>query len=116
MSSSETEKAPLHPIERTLISALARSGINPIKIDEIASQSSLSLDQVRRGLEWLRSKKLVEIEEKEERFFSLDIEGKKDSQAFARKRGVCPTKRACLQNRRFFSRPWKSKTKRLGQS
>jgi phenylalanyl-tRNA synthetase alpha chain len=77
MSSSETEKAPLHPIERTLISALARSGINPIKIDEIASQSSLSLDQVRRGLEWLRSKKLVEIEEKEERFFSLDIEGKK---------------------------------------
>ena len=52
--------AVLHPIERKVLSAL-ESG--PLDFDSLVEKSSLLPDQVRRSLEWLSSKKLVDVTE-----------------------------------------------------
>ena len=64
----------LHPIEHKIIKTLKQtSNITP---DELAKNTQLSIDQVRRGLEWLKYKNLIEIQESELLFASLGKNGK----------------------------------------
>ena len=71
-----TELAPLHPIEKAILTTLTASGENKIGLEELATKSSLSIDQVRRGIEWLKAKELIRSEEKELTRFSLGEEGR----------------------------------------
>jgi phenylalanyl-tRNA synthetase alpha chain len=50
----------LHPIERSILRALANNDLNA---DSLAASTGLSIDQVRRGIEWLKFKNLVSISE-----------------------------------------------------
>lgn len=66
---------PLHPIEKTLLSILA--GLDkPVKIDELTRKSGLSIDQVRRGIEWLKAKQLAVVNGVENESYSLGPEGR----------------------------------------
>ncbi len=47
----------LHPIEKLLLERLVNS--DPISIEKLVETSDLSVDQVRRGIEWLKFKKLI---------------------------------------------------------
>jgi phenylalanyl-tRNA synthetase alpha chain len=47
----------LHPIEKLLLERLADR--DPISIEKLVETSDLSVDQVRRGIEWLKFKKLI---------------------------------------------------------
>jgi phenylalanyl-tRNA synthetase alpha chain len=49
----------LHPMEQKVLAALRASG--KLGLQDIASRSGLNLDQVRRAVQWLNSKKLVTI-------------------------------------------------------
>ena len=51
----------LHPLERKILSALARDGTLPF--ESVVTATSLKEDQVRRALEWLSSKGLVVVQE-----------------------------------------------------
>ncbi|HZC88693.1 MAG TPA: phenylalanine--tRNA ligase subunit alpha, partial [Nitrososphaera sp.] len=58
----------LHPIEQAILKALAanKNSSNDnelIHIDLIAANTGLSVDQVRRGIEWLKFKNLISISE-----------------------------------------------------
>ncbi|MEM3385812.1 MAG: phenylalanine--tRNA ligase subunit alpha [Nitrososphaeria archaeon] len=63
----------LHPIEAEIIGTLKKK--NNLTINEITSETKLSLDQVRRGIEWLKKKELIELEEKKYIFVELDTLG-----------------------------------------
>ncbi|MGQ0795726.1 MAG: phenylalanine--tRNA ligase subunit alpha [Nitrosopumilaceae archaeon] len=64
----------LHPIEHKIIKTLKQTpNISP---DELAKNTQLSIDQIRRGLEWLKYKNLIEIQESELLFTSLGKNGK----------------------------------------
>jgi phenylalanyl-tRNA synthetase alpha chain len=64
----------LHPIEHKIIKTLKQTpNITP---DELAKNTQLSIDQIRRGLEWLKYKNLIEIQESELLFASLGKNGK----------------------------------------
>lgn len=67
--------APLHPIERTILTSLS-SVDKSLDISELSSKSGLSIDQVRRGIEWLKAKQLIAVEEIESESYSLGAEGK----------------------------------------
>ncbi len=56
MSSAPT----LHPIERSILKALAN---NDSDAGSLAASTGLSIDQVRRGIEWLKFKNLISISE-----------------------------------------------------
>lgn len=63
----------LHPIEKTMIKILKEMpNLTP---EEIAERSSLSIDQIRRGIEWLRLKNLAVVIESEKSFVSLGKNG-----------------------------------------
>jgi phenylalanyl-tRNA synthetase alpha chain len=64
----------LHPIEHKIIRSLKETP--NITYDEIAKNAQLAIDQVRRGLEWLKYKNLIEIHESEVFFVSLGKNGK----------------------------------------
>ena len=64
----------LHPIEHKIIRKLRDSA--SLTYDELASGTKLTIDQVRRGLEWLKYKNLIEIKESEIFFVSLGSNGK----------------------------------------
>lgn len=64
----------LHPIEHKIIKTLKQTP--DITYEEIAKNAQLAIDQVRRGLEWLRYKNLIEIHESEVFFASLGKNGK----------------------------------------
>jgi len=61
----------LHPIERRVLSAL---GTKTLDFESLVSASGLKPDQVRRSIEWLSSKKLVEVSESVNS--RLKVEGK----------------------------------------
>jgi phenylalanyl-tRNA synthetase alpha chain len=64
----------LHPIEHKIIKTLKQTpNITP---DELTKNTQLSIDQIRRGLEWLKYKNLIEIQESELLFASLGKNGK----------------------------------------
>jgi phenylalanyl-tRNA synthetase alpha chain len=67
--------AVLHPIEVEIIKVLR--GEDYIALNEIAKQTKLSLDQIRRGVEWLKEKNLVEVKEETSSFIELDTLGEK---------------------------------------
>jgi phenylalanyl-tRNA synthetase alpha chain len=62
----------LHEIERKLIKALANGKLT---LDALTQQAELNVDQVRRGVEWLRYKKLINVNERGTRFLSIGSEG-----------------------------------------
>jgi hypothetical protein len=58
---NETERAPLHPIERKVLTGLG-SG-KALEFDSLVLSAGLLPDQVRRSLSWLSSKALVTVQE-----------------------------------------------------
>ncbi len=52
---------PLHPIERDILKSLAEAGLIPI--ETLAASTHLDIDQVRRGVEWLKFKGMISVEE-----------------------------------------------------
>ena len=63
----------LHPIEIKILKLLSdKQNLTP---DEISLKTELSIDQVRRGIEWLRFKDLVQVIESEKNFVSLGKKG-----------------------------------------
>jgi phenylalanyl-tRNA synthetase alpha chain len=65
--------APLHPIEREILKSLAEAG--SILIEKLASITHLDIDQVRRGVEWLKFKSMVSVEESSSFIVSLTQRG-----------------------------------------
>jgi len=63
----------LHEIERKIIKALANG---KLALDALTQQTGLNVDQVRRGIEWLRYKNLINVNEKVHRFVEIDDEGR----------------------------------------
>ncbi len=63
----------LHPIEKTMIKILKE--IPNLTPEEIAERSNLSIDQIRRGIEWLRLKNLAQVLESEKSFVALGKNG-----------------------------------------
>jgi phenylalanyl-tRNA synthetase alpha chain len=51
----------LHPIERSILKSL--SGSDHIPVRSLAANTGLPIDQVRRGIEWLKFKRLIVIEQ-----------------------------------------------------
>ncbi|MGI0082409.1 MAG: phenylalanine--tRNA ligase subunit alpha [Nitrosopumilaceae archaeon] len=64
----------LHPIEHKIIKTLKE--MPNLTHEDLAKNSHLAIDQVRRGLEWLKYKKLVEVHESEVIFVNLGNNGK----------------------------------------
>ena len=64
----------LHPIEHKIIKTLKETP--NLTHEELAKNAQLAIDQVRRGLEWLKYKNLVEIHESAVFFASLGKNGK----------------------------------------
>ncbi len=62
----------LHDIERKIILTLRDKVMS---LEEITAYSNLTLDQVRRGIEWLKYKGLLEIDENIIRVIQLDTNG-----------------------------------------
>jgi len=50
-----------HPIERSILYSLSHS--DHVSVDSLAAGTGLSIDQVRRGIEWLKFKNLVSVQE-----------------------------------------------------
>lgn len=64
----------LHEIERKLIKALANGRIT---LDVSIKKTGLNVDQVRRGIEWLKYKNLISYNETVRRFIILTDEGQR---------------------------------------
>jgi len=62
-NSSNLSISSLHPIEKKLLSVLRSAGADWVTESELVSRSELTVDQSRRGVEWLRYKDLVQINE-----------------------------------------------------
>jgi phenylalanyl-tRNA synthetase alpha chain len=58
---SDVIKAPLHPMERKVLAALAEG--RSIDFDSLVTSSGLLPDQLRRSISWLTSKGLATVEE-----------------------------------------------------
>jgi phenylalanyl-tRNA synthetase alpha chain len=56
------KESRLHPIEKALLRALARN--SPMFVENLSQITGLSLDQVRRGIEWLKYKGLISVNDK----------------------------------------------------
>src|ERR671927_108357 len=63
----------LHPIERSLLEILTIS--DHISVEKLVEKSNLSVDQVRRGIEWLKFKKLISSVDKYYTVLSLGSNG-----------------------------------------
>src|SRR5918998_1866879 len=50
-----------HPIERSILNSLSNN--DHVGAHSLADSTGLSIDQIRRGIEWLKFKNLVSIEE-----------------------------------------------------
>lgn len=58
----QDNESQLHPIEKSLLKTLASS--QPMSIENLSHASGLKIDQVRRGIEWLKYKNLISIRDK----------------------------------------------------
>jgi phenylalanyl-tRNA synthetase alpha chain len=64
----------LHPIEQKILqSLLEKQNMTP---EELVEKTQLSIDQVRRGIEWLKFKDLIQVTESEKNFINLGTRGK----------------------------------------
>src|SRR5919202_3756350 len=50
-----------HPIERSILKALSNNEY--VQVDSLVASTVLSIDRIRRGVEWLKFKNLVSINE-----------------------------------------------------
>ncbi len=64
----------LHEIERKLILALDKGKYT---LDALTKVADLNIDQIRRGIEWLKYKNLINVNEKVSKSLSLGTEGSK---------------------------------------
>ena len=69
------DASALHPIERTLLKALANGQNFPLEL--LTESTGLAIDQIRRGIEWLRFKNLISTTEKSEPNLVLFANGQK---------------------------------------
>ncbi|MFY9799559.1 MAG: hypothetical protein WAJ93_28075, partial [Candidatus Nitrosopolaris sp.] len=53
--------SPLHPVEISILKSLV--GRNKQSIEELAKDTHLGIDQIRRGIEWLKLKGLIHLDE-----------------------------------------------------
>jgi phenylalanyl-tRNA synthetase alpha chain len=58
----QDKESQLHPIEKSLLKILAV--YDPMSIENLSQVSGLNVDQVRRGIEWLKYKNLISIKDK----------------------------------------------------
>lgn len=63
----------LHPIEKTIIKLLKTT--SNLSEEQISKKTNLSIDQTRRGIEWLRLKGLAIVSESEKSFVKLGKNG-----------------------------------------
>ncbi|MEO9294047.1 MAG: phenylalanine--tRNA ligase subunit alpha [Nitrososphaera sp.] len=68
-----SDASALHPIEKALLKALAKH--QPIRDDMLAAMTNLEVDQVRRGIEWLKFKNLITVNESAQSKVRLTPEG-----------------------------------------
>ncbi|HEY3526993.1 MAG TPA: phenylalanine--tRNA ligase subunit alpha, partial [Nitrososphaeraceae archaeon] len=69
----QDNKSQLHPIEKSLLKTLADNQSTTIEI--LSETTGLKIDQVRRGIEWLKYKDLVLIKDKSTVKISLGKNG-----------------------------------------
>ena len=70
------EIATLHPIEKTILASFMKSGKKEfIDFQELVAISNLSPDQIRRGIEWLKARRLIEVHEQDTLSYSLGPDG-----------------------------------------
>ncbi len=69
-----SDAAALHPIERSILKALAQGDFD--SVEGLAGTAGLSADQARRGIEWLKFKGLATVSESSTFAVSLDAEGR----------------------------------------
>jgi phenylalanyl-tRNA synthetase alpha chain len=65
----------LHPIELSLLRALEKGQL--MSIEELVDNTGLEIDQIRRGLEWLKFKNMVQINDKIINIVLLGSNGKR---------------------------------------
>lgn len=77
-SNKDLPSVPLHPIERTLLLYLSNVETKGkwADLNSVVAGSRLSVDQVRRAVQWMKSKELIELQEEDAVFFTLGLEGK----------------------------------------
>lgn len=63
----------LHPIEQKILKVL--NEVQNLTPQELSDKTQLSIDQVRRGMEWLRLKDLITVQEIEKKSVSLGPKG-----------------------------------------
>ncbi|MDQ3836256.1 MAG: phenylalanine--tRNA ligase subunit alpha [Thermoproteota archaeon] len=56
-----TTAEAFHPIERSILYALSHN--DNASIDSLVANTGLSIDQIRRGIEWLKFKNLISVEQ-----------------------------------------------------
>ncbi|HET7390009.1 MAG TPA: phenylalanine--tRNA ligase subunit alpha, partial [Nitrososphaeraceae archaeon] len=64
----------LHPIEKSLLKALAPNGRMPL--EKLIEAASLGSDKARRGIEWLKFKNLISSNDKSSVVISLGTSGR----------------------------------------
>lgn len=65
---------PLHNLEKRLLKTIIEN--RGADLDELSNKSGMSLDQIRRAVEWLKSKGLILTEVKQSTTINLDSEGR----------------------------------------
>ncbi len=58
----QDQGSQFHPIEKSLLNVLSK--IQPTSIEKLSQATGLNIDQVRRGIEWLKYKNLISIRDK----------------------------------------------------
>jgi phenylalanyl-tRNA synthetase alpha chain len=56
-----TSPQALHPIERSLLNSLSDN--DHVLVDSLVASTGLSIDQIRRGVEWLKFKGLIKVQQ-----------------------------------------------------
>src|SRR5918998_6110166 len=56
-----TSTQALHPIERSILNSLSDN--DHVLVDSLVANTGLSIDQIRRGIEWLKFKGLIVVEQ-----------------------------------------------------
>jgi phenylalanyl-tRNA synthetase alpha chain len=67
----------LHPIEKKIMIFLSKEPTEPASLDEIVAGTKLSIDQVRRGMEWMKFKNLVTMTNETNTYITSNV--KKDN-------------------------------------
>ena len=68
----------LHLLERKLLQVM--SNRNEAELEDLVNDSGLTVDQIRRSVEWLKEKNLIEVKMTEMKLISLGKEGKNTKQ------------------------------------